>query len=214
MVRRMVMAVAVVASVWTVSATAQKPGQVAKDEIAELRADLASLKASLVRARWARSYQRAMRQVWPAHPAAAFWQQLRQGVWADVQAQGTDVTNVITLTPAVRQAGRYAFVAPQPIPAGLTSVTFQANLSLADKLAVGKSFSSGLYVSNDGGVTRRLIAGATWDSYGPGGITSGGITNPDPEVGTGDIRQYVGWQLSADLTLDQSFTAGLTVFVR
>lgn len=116
------------------------------------------------------------------------------------------VQTVVSVAQQSRAADVYAFTAPQPIPSGLKAVTLIPNIALADKLAVGKTLSCQICVND------QCISGGSWQSYGPGGHTSGdGTVNPDPEFGTGDITKYVGQILSAKITLDQTTTAGLTV---
>lgn len=118
------------------------------------------------------------------------------------------ITQVVSVAQSLRQPNTYSFAAAQPIPTGVLAVTLIPNISLADKLSVGETMECKIYV--DG----QFLAGGTWTSYGPGGITTGsGLVNPDPQFSTGDISKHVGSILSVDFTIPQAMTCGLTVTI-
>ena len=131
------------------------------------------------------------------------------------------ITDLVTVGVNTRPAATYVFPNPAGnqvvIPAGNTSARFTINISLADKLAVGKTLFWKVCFSLDGGVTwpASECYGATWQSYGPGGYfdTFNNVQNPDPyrEV---TLTNRIGQDIQGTFILDQQLDCGLTIDVR
>jgi hypothetical protein len=126
------------------------------------------------------------------------------------------VTNTQVLASATRGPG--TFTTPTfTIPANILYLSLSVNVSLADKLSVGKSLTLDVQHSSDGGTTWSSLIGVGWSSWGPGGfhmVDKNGVAidNPDPSCSLGP-QQYIGDTFRIVVTLPQALTFGATVAV-
>lgn len=126
-------------------------------------------------------------------------------------------TSVVDISPRNRQAGEFAFEAPQPVPSGLVQAKIEMVVDEADKLAVGKQLTLASYFSMDGGATWTLGNQTVWTSYGPNGLTvalpdGAQIVNPNPTLHIG-LANRAGQHLRATLVLPQALRVGTIVTV-
>jgi hypothetical protein len=138
-------------------------------------------------------------------------------VAASVQAQ--DMAVLAEVQPALRPAG-FTVTYPDPaggqvrLPANIKSLRVTITLSLADKLATGKTMRWGVWTSRDSGATWVAHAVGGWTSYGPDGYDAGefGGLNPDPYIQIVSSTIISGRPLvRAQLIIDHEMTAGLRV---
>ena len=126
------------------------------------------------------------------------------------------MATIIAVTQSVRSSGTYTFDGGATVPSGLQTATFQIILDLADKLAVGKTFTWKFYFSTDN--TNWVFAnGGGWTSYGPSGLTYKDIdgttvTNPNPKL-TISLTDKAGKFIRGELVLNSSLNAGVTINV-
>ena len=134
----------------------------------------------------------------------------------------TLASDLVVVPIAPRAASVYTF--PDPggnqvaIPNDVSKVTFMINISLPDKLSVGKTASWLFYVSADNGQTWDGVGGGGWTSYGPAGFFNNFLQewNPDPRsvltlFSSTPIVNHRGKLLRGILTLPQPLEAGATI---
>jgi hypothetical protein len=125
--------------------------------------------------------------------------------------------DVVTVAVRNRDAGIYAFQAPNPVPADLVQASFTIDIDIDDKLATGKTLAWGFEFSNDNGQNWTLGNQGTWQSYGPGGFTftdlnGNVIVNPNPEIRLG-LATRAGQLFRGTLTLNDAFRLGLVIAI-
>ncbi len=123
--------------------------------------------------------------------------------------------DLVVVPIGTRPAATYTFPDPGgaqvPVPNDVTVATFVVNISLADKLAVGKTFAWEFWFSADNGATWVFHNGGGFTSFGPGGFTDHlGNVNPDPvlNISVGDKR---GQLIRGIIRLPQPIDLGVTI---
>lgn len=96
------------------------------------------------------------------------------------------------------------------IPSGILFITLTLNLQLADKLANDLFATLTSEVSPDS-IVWNPLASFGWTSYGPGGYTSKGVSNPDPRMRFSIPTVLVGQFIRVTLDLPQSLIVGATI---
>lgn len=125
------------------------------------------------------------------------------------------VGDLVVVPISTRPEGEYIFPDPSgnqvTVPADVSIATFVVNLSLTDKLAVGKTFAWEFWFSADNGQTWTFRNGGGFTSFGPGGFTDFlGNVNPDPVLRLRVIDKR-GQLIRGVLRLPQALDVGVTI---
>ncbi len=123
--------------------------------------------------------------------------------------------DLVVVPIQTRVAGSYTFPDPAgsqvPVPVDVSTATFVLNISLADKLAVGKTLAWEFWFSPNGATGWTFRNGGGWTSYGPGGFTNYlGVVNPDPVLSVPVVDKR-GQFIRGVLRVDQVTDIGVTV---